>query len=535
MITISDLALQYSGTFLFQHVDLQFTAGNCYGVIGANGAGKSTFLKLLSGELDSTKGTISIKPGLRMSVLKQDQFRYDAYTILDTVIMGNQRLYDIMKQKDALYAKPDFSDEDGLLASELETEFAELNGWEAESDASRILQGLGVPVELHNDRMADTDGRIKVKVLLAQALFGQPDIILLDEPTNNLDIESINWLENFILDYEDNGLVIVVSHDRHFLNTVCTHIVDIDYGKIRMYVGNYDFWYESSQLMQNLIRSKNKRNEEKIAELQAFISRFSANKAKSKQATARRRLLDKLSVEEMPASSRRYPFVGFTQEREVGKDILFVTDVSKTVDGVKLLDKVSFIVNRGDKIAFVGENEVAQTTMFKILMGELEPDEGTVKWGVSTSQSYFPKDNSEYFDGHDETLVDWLRQFSEKKDDVYLRGFLGRMLFSGEDVFKSVKVLSGGEKVRCMLSRMMLSGANVILLDQPTNHLDMEAIQAVNKGLCAFPGNILLASHDHELLQTTCNRVIEFQPDGTIIDRLCSYDDYVAWKLAKEA
>ncbi|WP_418486862.1 ABC-F family ATP-binding cassette domain-containing protein [Faecousia sp.] len=532
MITINDLALQYSGTFLFQHVDLQFTAGNCYGVIGANGAGKSTFLKLLSGELDSTKGTISIKPGLRMSVLKQDQFRYDAYTILDTVIMGNQRLYDIMKQKDALYAKPDFSDEDGLLASELETEFAELNGWEAESDASRILQGLGVPVELHNDRMADTDGRIKVKVLLAQALFGQPDIILLDEPTNNLDIESINWLENFILDYEDNGLVIVVSHDRHFLNTVCTHIVDIDYGKIRMYVGNYDFWYESSQLMQNLIRSKNKRNEEKIAELQAFISRFSANKAKSKQATARRRLLDKLSVEEMPASSRRYPFVGFTQEREVGKDILFVTDVSKTVDGVKLLDKVSFIVNRGDKIAFVGENEVAQTTMFKILMGELEPDEGTVKWGVSTSQSYFPKDNSEYFDGHDETLVDWLRQFSEKKDDVYLRGFLGRMLFSGEDVFKSVKVLSGGEKVRCMLSRMMLSGANVILLDQPTNHLDMESIQAVNKGLIAFPGNILLASHDHEMLQSVANRIIEFRPDGTICDRLGTYDEYLEYQAA---
>lgn len=532
MITISDLALQYSGTFLFQHVDLQFTAGNCYGVIGANGAGKSTFLKLLSGELDSTKGTISIKPGLRMSVLKQDQFRYDAYTILDTVIMGNQRLYDIMKQKDALYAKPDFSDEDGLLASELETEFAELNGWEAESDASRILQGLGVPVELHNDRMADTDGRIKVKVLLAQALFGQPDIILLDEPTNNLDIESINWLENFILDYEDNGLVIVVSHDRHFLNTVCTHIVDIDYGKIRMYVGNYDFWYESSQLMQNLIRSKNKRNEEKIAELQAFISRFSANKAKSKQATARRRLLDKLSVEEMPASSRRYPFVGFTQEREVGKDILFVTDVSKTVDGVKLLDKVSFIVNRGDKIAFVGENEVAQTTMFKILMGELDPDEGTVKWGVSTSQSYFPKDNSEYFDGHDETLVDWLRQFSEKKDDVYLRGFLGRMLFSGEDVFKSVKVLSGGEKVRCMLSRMMLSGANVILLDQPTNHLDMESIQAVNKGLIAFPGNILLASHDHEMLQSVANRIIEFRPDGTICDRLGTYDEYLEYQAA---
>jgi len=532
MLSVKDLVVNYGAINAIKGISFDVNEGEIVTLIGANGAGKSTFLKLLSGELDSTKGTISIKPGLRMSVLKQDQFRYDAYTILDTVIMGNQRLYDIMKQKDALYAKPDFSDEDGLLASELETEFAELNGWEAESDASRILQGLGVPVELHNDRMADTDGRIKVKVLLAQALFGQPDIILLDEPTNNLDIESINWLENFILDYEDNGLVIVVSHDRHFLNTVCTHIVDIDYGKIRMYVGNYDFWYESSQLMQNLIRSKNKRNEEKIAELQAFISRFSANKAKSKQATARRRLLDKLSVEEMPASSRRYPFVGFTQEREVGKDILFVTDVSKTVDGVKLLDKVSFIVNRGDKIAFVGENEVAQTTMFKILMGELEPDEGTVKWGVSTSQSYFPKDNSEYFDGHDETLVDWLRQFSEKKDDVYLRGFLGRMLFSGEDVFKSVKVLSGGEKVRCMLSRMMLSGANVILLDQPTNHLDMESIQAVNKGLIAFPGNILLASHDHEMLQSVANRIIEFRPDGTICDRLGTYDKYLEYQAA---
>ena len=532
MITLSDVSFQFGAEVLFKEVDLQFVPGNCYGIIGANGAGKSTFLKILCGELEPTSGTVTIDENTRLSVLRQDHFAFDAYTVLDTVIMGNQRLYDIMKQKDALYAKPDFSDEDGLLASELETEFAELNGWEAESDASRILQGLGVPVELHNDRMADTDGRIKVKVLLAQALFGQPDIILLDEPTNNLDIESINWLENFILDYEDNGLVIVVSHDRHFLNTVCTHIVDIDYGKIRMYVGNYDFWYESSQLMQNLIRSKNKRNEEKIAELQAFISRFSANKAKSKQATARRRLLDKLTVEEMPASSRRYPFVGFTQEREVGKDILFVTDVSKTVDGVKLLDKVSFIVNRGDKIAFVGENEVAQTTMFKILMGELEPDEGTVKWGVSTSQSYFPKDNSEYFDGHDETLVDWLRQFSEKKDDVYLRGFLGRMLFSGEDVFKSVKVLSGGEKVRCMLSRMMLSGANVILLDQPTNHLDMESIQAVNKGLIAFPGNILLASHDHEMLQSVANRIIEFRPDGTICDRLGTYDEYLEYQAA---
>ncbi|MDR0890376.1 MAG: ATP-binding cassette domain-containing protein, partial [Oscillospiraceae bacterium] len=507
MITVSDLALQYGGSVLFQHVDLQFTAGNCYGVIGANGAGKSTFLKILSGAIDSTKGSVSIKPGLRMSVLQQDQFKYDAFSVLDTVIMGNAHLYEVMKQKDALYAKPDFSDEDGILAAELEAEFAEMDGWEAESDASRILQGLGVPVELHENAMQDTDGRVKVKVLLAQALFGKPDIILLDEPTNNLDIESINWLENFLLDYEDNGTVIVVSHDRHFLNTVCTHIVDIDYNKIKLYVGNYDFWYESSQLMQTLIRNKNKRNEEKIAELQSFIARFAANKSKSKQATSRRRLLDKLTVEEMPASSRRYPFVGFTREREVGKDILFVTEVSKTIDGVKLLDKVSFIVNHDDKIAFVGENEVAQTTMFKLLAGELEPDEGTIKWGVSTTQSYFPKDNTAYFEGCEDTLVDWLRQFSEKKDDVYLRGFLGRMLFSGEDVFKTVNVLSGGEKVRCMLSRMMLSGANVLMLDQPTNHLDMESIQAVNKGLTAFPGNILLASHDHEMLESVANRI----------------------------
>ena len=530
MITVSDLALQFGGTFLFQHVDLQFTDGNCYGVIGANGAGKSTFLKLLSGELESTKGEINIKSGLRMSVLKQNQFEYDAYSVMDTVIMGNKRLYEVMKEKDALYAKPDFSDEDGMLASELEIEFAEMNGWEAESDASRILQGLGIPVELHYDMMADTDPRLKVKVLLAQALFGNPDIILLDEPTNNLDIESINWLENFLLEYEDNGTVIVVSHDRHFLNTVCTHIVDIDYGKIKMYVGNYDFWYESSQLVQTLLRNKNKRNEEKIAELQEFISRFSANKAKSKQATARRRLLDKLSVEEIPMSSRRYPFVGFTREREVGKDILFVTDISKTVDGVKLLDKVSFTVGKNEKIAFVGENELAQTTMFKILMGELEPDEGTVKWGVTTSQSYFPKDNSVFFENCTDTLVDWLRQFSAKKDDVYLRSFLGRMLFSGEDVFKPVNVLSGGEKVRCMLSKMMLSGANVLLLDQPTNHLDMESIQAVNNGMKAFPGNILFASHDHELLQSVANRIIEFKPDGTICDRLGTYDEYLEYR-----
>lgn len=535
MITISNLGMQFAGSVLFKNADLQFLPGNCYGVIGANGAGKSTFLKILSGELEPTSGTVSIKSDARMSILKQDQFQYDQYTILDTVIMGNQHLYDVMKEKDALYEKEDFSEEDGLRASELETEFAEMDGWEAESDASRLLQGLGIPVEQHYDLMANTDGRDKVKVLLAQALFGKPDIIMLDEPTNNLDIEAINWLENFIMDYEDSGLVIVVSHDRHFLNTVCTHIVDIDYGKIKQYVGNYDFWYESSQLVQQLIRNKNKRNEEKIAELQAFISRFAANKSKSKQATSRRRLLDKLSVEEMPASSRRYPFVGFEREREVGKDILFVTDVSKTVDGVKLLDKVTFIVNKNDKIAFVGENELAQTTMFKILTGELEPDEGSIKWGQTVTTSYLPKDNGEYFDCHDESLVDWIRQFSAKKDDVYLRGFLGRMLFSGDEVFKPVDVLSGGEKVRCMLSRMMLSGANVILLDQPTNHLDMEAIQAVNKGLCAFPGNILLASHDHELLQTACNRVIEFQPDGSILDRPGTYDDYLDWKRERLA
>ena len=536
MITVSDLGMQFAGSVLFQHADLQFTAGNCYGVIGANGAGKSTFLRILSGELEPTRGYVAVKPGVRMSVLKQDQFQYDAYPVMDTVIMGNQHLYDVMKQKDAIYEKEDFSDEDGILASELEAEFAEMNGWEAESDASRILQGLGIDVSKHYDRMADTDPRDKVKVLLAQALFGNPDIVMLDEPTNNLDIESINWLEDFLLDYE--GTVIVASHDSHdryFLNNVCTHIVDIDYGKIKMYVGNYDFWYESSQLVQALMRNKNKRNEEKIAELQAFISRFSANKSKSKQATARRKLLDKISLEEIPASTRRYPFVGFTRDREVGKDVLFVTDVSKTVDGVKLLDHVCFIAGRNQKIAFVGENELAQTVMFKLLMGELEPDEGTIKWGVSTSRSYFPKDNTSYFEGHSESLVDWMRPWSEKKDDVYLRGFLGRMLFSGDEVFKPVSVLSGGEKVRMMLSRMMLSGANCILLDQPTNHLDMESIQAVNKGVEAFPGNVFLASHDHELLSTTADRIIEFLPGGKIIDRLCGYDEYLEWKRGDAA
>ena len=533
MLSVNDLSINFGGNVLFSRVDLQFTPGNCYGIIGANGAGKSTFIKILSGELEPSTGSVTIAAKKRMSVLKQNQNMYDDYTVMDTVIMGNQRLYDCGTEKDAIYDKPDFDDADGIRAAELEEEFAELGGWEAESDASRILQGLGVSPDFHETMMRDMDPRLKVKVLLAQALFGSPDIILLDEPTNNLDLASVVWLEDFLMDYE--GTVLVVSHDRYFLNNVCTHIVDIDYGKIKMYVGNYDFWYESSQLVQQLIRNKNKRNEEKIAELQTFISRFAANKAKSKQATSRRRLLDKLSVEEMPASSRRYPFVGFEREREVGKDILFVTDVSKTVDGVKLLDHVSFIVGKNDKIAFVGENELAQTTMFKILMGELEPDEGSVKWGQTVTTSYLPKDNSEYFDGHTESLVDWIRQYSAKKDDVYLRGFLGRMLFSGDDVFKPVNVLSGGEKVRCMLSRMMLSGANVVLLDQPTNHLDMESIQAVNKGLMAFPGNVLLASHDHEMLQTTCNRVIEFQPDGTILDRPGTYDEYLDWKRERLA
>ncbi len=527
MITVSNLGMQFGGQWLFQHVDLQFLPGNCYGIIGANGAGKSTFLRILTGELDSTTGSISVDVGKRVSVLKQNQNAYDNYTVLDTVIMGNQHLYDIMKEKDAIYEKPDFSDEDGLRAADLEAEFAELGGWEAESDASRLLQGLGIPTDIHYDMMADTDPRLKVKVLLAQALFGDPDIIMLDEPTNNLDIEAINWLEDFLLDF--TGMVIAVSHDRHFLNTVCTHTVDIDYGKIKMYVGNYDFWYESSQMVQAMLRNKNKKNQEKIEELQLFIQRFSANKSKAKQATARRKLLDKLTVEEMPCSTRRYPFVGFQQERELGKDVLTVKDVSVTVDGVKLLDKVYFSVNRTDKIAFVGENELAQTALFKVLMGELEPDEGSVKWGISTIRSYLPKDNSEYFDGNTMELVDWLRQYSAKKDDVYLRGFLGRMLFGNDDVFKPVNVLSGGEKVRCMLSKMMLSGANVVLLDQPTNHLDMESIQAVNKGLEAFPGVVLLASHDHEMLTSTCNRVIAFQPDGTIIDKYGTYDDYLAW------
>ena len=525
MITVSDLTLQYGGTPLFSHVDLQFTQGNCYGIIGANGAGKSTFLKILSGELDSTKGEVSILPNTRMSVLKQDQNLYNEYTVMDTVIMGNQRLYDIGRQKEALYAKEEMTDEDGMLACQLEEEYAELGGWEAESDASRILQGLGIPVDLHGELMGAMDGRDKVKVLLAQALFGNPDILMMDEPTNNLDINAVNWLEDFLLDFP--GTVIVVSHDRHFLNTICTHIVDIDYGKIKMYVGNYDFWYESSQLVQQLIKNQNKRNEEKIKELQDFISRFSANKSKSKQATARRKLLDKLTVEEMPASSRRYPWVAFKPDREVGKDVLFVTDVSKTVDGVKVLDKVSFILGREDKVALVGDNELAHTTLFQLLMGELEPDEGTIKWGQTTSQSYFPKDNTPYFKDCDDNLVEWLRQYSPDPQEQYLRGFLGRMLFSGDEVYKPVKVLSGGEKVRCMLSRMMLSGANVLLLDQPTNHLDLESITALNNGLMDVKCNVILASHDHQMVQSVCNRVFDFTAGGQLIDRHMTYDEYL--------
>ena len=529
MITVSDLSLSYQGAPLFSHVDLQFTRGNCYGIIGANGAGKSTFLKILSGQLEPTSGSVSILPKVRMSVLKQDQNAYDAYTVLDTVIMGNQTLYEIGREMNALYEKEDFTDEDGLRAADLQAEYAEMGGYEAESDASRILQGLGIGVDLHDYNMETLDARLKVKVLLAQALFGNPDILLLDEPTNNLDIAAVEWLNDFLLDYD--GTVIVVSHDRHFLNTVCTHIVDIDYNQIKMYVGNYDFWYESSQLVQNLIKQQNKRNEDKIKELQEFISRFSANKSKSKQATARRKLLDKLTVQELPASSRRYPWVGFSPDREVGKDILFVTDVSKTVDGVKVLDKVSFIVGHGDKIAFVGDNENAHTALFQILTGELEPDEGTVKWGQTATFSYFPKDNSPFFNDCDLNILDWMRQFSEDQHESYLRGFLGRMLFSGDDIFKPVKVLSGGEKVRCMLSRMMLSGANVLLLDQPTNHLDLESIAALNNGLESVKCNVLVSSHDHQLVQTVANRIFDFTPDGKLIDKRMSYEDYLESQL----
>ena len=530
MITVADVSLNFSGQNLFSHVNLKFTPGNCYGVIGANGAGKSTFLKILSGELEPSTGEVVVDDKTRMSVLKQDHYAFDAFTVLDTIIQGNPRLYEIMQQKDALYAKEDFSEEDGVLASELEGEFAELNGWEAETEAGRILQGLGLETAKLMESMGGLPDREKVKVLLAQALFGQPDIILLDEPTNGLDVASITWLEDFLIDYP--GTVIVVSHDRHFLNNVCTHIVDVDYTKIKIYVGNYDFWYESSQLMQRMIKDQNKKNEDKIRELQSFIERFSANKSKSRQATSRKKLIEKLTVEEMPASSRRYPYVGFQMDREAGKDILTVEGLSKTVDGVKVLQDVTFRVAKGDKIAFVGENEIAVTTLFRILMEEEKPDEGFVKWGVSTTQSYFPKDNTAFFENVDLNILQWLQQYAPDPKETYLRGFLGKMLFSGDDVLKPVRVLSGGEKVRCMLSRMMLFGSNVLVLDQPTNHLDLESITAVNDGLIEFKGNVLFASYDHQFVQTVADRIMEILPDGSLVDKRMSYDEYLEWRAS---
>lgn len=531
MITVSNVSLSFGGQLLFKDVDLKFTNGNCYGIIGANGAGKSTFLRILCGELEPTTGEVSIPKETRLSVLKQDHFAFDEFNVLDTVIMGNQRLYDIIQEKDKLYAKEDFTEEDGERAALLEGEFAELNGWEAESDASRLIQGLGLSEDLLYMQMSSLSGNEKVKVLLAQALFGNPDIILLDEPTNHLDIDAIRWLEDFLAEYF--GTVLVVSHDRHFLNNVCTHIVDIDYTKIKMYVGNYEFWYESSQLMQRMIKQQNKKAEEKIKELQDFIARFSANKSKSKQATSRRKLIDKLTVEEMPASSRKYPYIGFNMDREPGKEILRVDGISKTVDGEKLLNNVSFTLGRTDKVAFIGESEQAITMLFKILMEEEQADEGTFKWGSTTSRSYFPVDNSSFFDGCDMTIVDWIRQYSTTEEtDTFLRGFLGKMLFSGDDIYKKVEVLSGGEKVRCMFSRMMLFGSNVIILDRPTNHLDLESITAVNNGLRDFKGVVLFASHDHEIMETVANRIIEITPDGCI-DRLGTYEEYLEFRRSR--
>ncbi len=524
MITVTDVSLRYGDKKLFEEVNLKFTPGNCYGVIGASGAGKSTFLKILAGEVEPNKGDVSVAPGHRIAVLKQNHFEFDAYSVLSTVIMGHKHLYDIMIEKDALYAKADFSDEDGIRAAELEGEFADMDGWDAETNAEKLLMGLGIGKELHGKQMSELQGDEKVKVLLAQALFGNPHILLLDEPTNHLDFRAINWLEEFLINYENT--VIVVSHDRHFLNKVCTHMVDIDFSKAKMYVGNYDFWYESSQLIQRLIKDQNKKKEEKIAELQAFIARFSANASKSKQATARKKMLDKITVDDMPSSSRRYPFVGFIPNREAGKDILFVDGLTKTVDGVKVLDNVNFTVNKGDKIVFMARNEASRTTLFKILMGEMEPDAGSYKWGVTTSRGYLPNDNTEYFEGCDLSLVDWLRQYSEEKDETFIRGFLGKMLFSGEEALKNASVLSGGEKMRCMLSRMMLAGANVLILDEPTNHLDLESIQAVNDGLIAFKGTVLFASHDHEFIETVANRVIEITPSG-IFDKAMDFDEFL--------
>ena len=525
MISANNITLRVGKKALFEDVNIKFTEGNCYGLIGANGAGKSTFLKILSGQLEPTKGDIVITPGQRLSFLQQDHFKYDAYTVLDTVIMGNARLYEIMKEKEAIYAKEDFTDEDGIRASELEGEFAEMNGWEAESDAATLLNGLGIETDLHYSQMADLTGSQKVKVLLAQALFGNPDILLLDEPTNHLDLPAIEWLEEFLINFDNT--IIVVSHDRYFLNKVCTHTADIDYGKIQLYAGNYDFWFESSQLLIKQMKEANKKKEEKIKELQEFISRFSANASKSKQATSRKRALEKIQLDDMRPSSRKYPYIDFRPNREIGNEVLMVENLSKTIDGVKVLDNISFTLGHDDKVAFVGANELATTTFFKILMGEMEPDEGNYKWGVTTSQAYFPKDNTLEFD-NDLTITDWLTQYSEIKDATYVRGFLGRMLFPGEDGVKRVRVLSGGEKVRCLLSKMMISGANILILDEPTNHLDMESITALNNGLIKFPGVILFTSHDHQFVQTTANRIMEILPNGTLIDKITTYDEYLA-------
>ena len=525
MISANNITLRVGKKALFEDVNIKFTEGNCYGLIGANGAGKSTFLKILSGQLEPTKGDIVITPGQRLYFLQQDHFKYDAYTVLDTVIMGNLRLYEIMKEKEAIYAKEDFTDEDGIRASELEGEFAEMNGWEAESDAATLLNGLGIDTEFHYAQMADLTGSMKVKVLLAQALFGNPDILLLDEPTNHLDLPAIEWLEEFLINFDNT--VIVVSHDRYFLNKVCTQTADIDYGKIQLYAGNYDFWYESSQLLIKQMKEANKKKEEKIKELQEFISRFSANASKSKQATSRKRALEKIQLDDMRPSSRKYPYIDFRPNREIGNEVLMVENLSKTIDGVKVLDNISFTLGREDKVAFVGANEQAITTFFKIITGEMEPDEGNYKWGITTTQAYFPKDNTQEFD-NDLTITDWLTQYSEIKDATYVRGFLGRMLFPGEDGVKRVRVLSGGEKVRCLLSKMMISGANILILDEPTNHLDMESITALNNGLIKFPGVILFTSHDHQFVQTTANRIMEILPNGTMIDKITTYDEYLA-------
>ena len=524
MIQACNVTLRLGKRALFEDVNIKFTEGNCYGLIGANGAGKSTFLKILNGQLEPSKGEVVITPGQRLSFLQQDHFKYDAYNVLDTVIMGNQRLYDIMKEKDEIYAKEDFTEEDGNRASELEAEFADLNGWEAESDAATLLNGLGIEPDLHYMQMADLNGAQKVKVLLAQALFGNPDILLLDEPTNHLDLEAIRWLEEFLINFENT--VIVVSHDRYFLNKVCTHIADIDYAKIQLYAGNYDFWYESSQLMVKQMKEANKKKEEKIKELQEFIQRFSANASKSKQATSRKRALEKIELDDIRPSSRKYPYIDFRPAREIGNEVLTVTNLTKTINGVKVLDNISFIVNRDDKIAFVGGNTLAATTLFKILMGEMEPDSGTYKWGITTSQAYFPKDNTQMF-SVDETIVDFLMPFSPEKDVTYVRGFLGRMLFAGEEGVKKVNVLSGGEKVRVMLSKMMIMGSNVLVMDEPTNHLDMESITALNNGLIKFPGVILFTALDHQFIQTTANRIMEIVPGGSLIDKTTTYDEYL--------